>query len=236
MLPRSPLYDAELRFAWAEFDLAQANALLDGLGLAWDAEGRWRRLPDGRPLQLVVATGDVDPAETDILELVKVSAAEVGIELLTRPTARQNFRNQVQSGAVALSVFYGLANGLATPEASPAELAPSSENQNNWPLWGLYRESGGARGEAPEGAAVQRLVELLAAWSTAEDRAAQAAAWREMLEIHADQVFTIGLTARVPQPVVASARLRNLPEAGDYLYEPGAYFGRYRPDTLWYTD
>ena len=236
VLPRSPLYTEDLRFAWAAFDLERANALLDGLGLEWDAEGRWRLLPDGRPMQLVVATGDVDPAETDILELVKESYAEIGIELLTRPTARQNFRSQVIGGEVALSVFYGLANGLATAEASPEELAPSSDKQNNWPLWGLYRQSAGARGEAPEGATVLRLIALLEAWSAAETRAAQEAAWREMLEIHSDQVFTIGLIARVPQPVVANARLRNLPAEGDYLYEPGAYFGRYRADTLWYAD
>lgn len=236
LLPRSPLYAEALRFAWAGFDLEWANTLLDGLQLEWDEAHRWRRLPDGRPLQLVVATGDVDPAETDILELVRETYAEIGIELLTRPTARQNFRHQVRSGDVALSVFYGLANGLATPAASPAELAPSSENQNNWPLWGLYRESGGVQGEAPEGAAAQRLIALLEDWSRAEDRAEQAAAWHEMLEIHAEQVFSIGLIAQVPQPVVTSARLRNLPTEGDYLYEPGAYFGRYRPDTFWFAE
>ena len=236
VLPRSPLYEETLRFAWAEFDPERANTLLDGLGLAWDAEAQWRLLPDGRPMQLVVATGDVDPAETDILELVRDTYAEIGIELLTRPTARQNFRNQVRSGDVALSVFYGLANGLATPQASPAELAPSSANQNNWPLWGLYQETGGAEGEAPEGEEVLRLIELLDQWSTAANTDLQRRAWTEMLEIHAEQVFTIGLIAQAPQPVVANARLRNLPPEGDYLYEPGAYFGRYRPDTFWYAE
>ena len=38
------------------------------------------------------------------------------------------------------------------------------------------------------------------------------------------------------QPMVVNARLRNLPEEAVYLYDPGAYFGRYRMDTLWFAD
>jgi peptide/nickel transport system substrate-binding protein len=57
-----------------------------------------------------------------------------------------------------------------------------------------------------------------------------------MLEIHAEQVFTIGLLGAVRQPVAANPRLRNLPAAADYLYDPGAYFGRYRMDTLWFAE
>jgi peptide/nickel transport system substrate-binding protein len=56
-----------------------------------------------------------------------------------------------------------------------------------------------------------------------------------MLEIHADQVFTIGIAGRVLQPVIASAALRNLPAEAPYLYEPGAYFGITRPDTYWFA-
>ncbi len=55
-----------------------------------------------------------------------------------------------------------------------------------------------------------------------------------MLAIHADQVFTIGIVGRVLQPVASAARLRNLPERAPYMYEPGAYFGIFRPDTFWF--
>ena len=55
-----------------------------------------------------------------------------------------------------------------------------------------------------------------------------------MLDIHAEQVFTIGIVSGVPQPVVVSNALRNVPEKGIYNWEPGAYFGIYRPDTFWF--
>ena len=57
-----------------------------------------------------------------------------------------------------------------------------------------------------------------------------------MLAIHAEQVFTIGLLGAVRQPVVANAKLRNLPDEADYIYDLGAYFGRYRMDTLWFGE
>ena len=53
-------------------------------------------------------------------------------------------------------------------------------------------------------------------------------------EIHADQVFTIGIVDGVPQPVVVSDKLQNVPDKGIYNWDPGAYFGIYRPDTFWF--
>jgi peptide/nickel transport system substrate-binding protein len=57
-----------------------------------------------------------------------------------------------------------------------------------------------------------------------------------MLTIRAEQVFTIGTVQGVPQPVVISNRLRNVPKEGIYNWDPGAHFGVYRPDTFWLVD
>ena len=58
----------------------------------------------------------------------------------------------------------------------------------------------------------------------------------QMLEISREEVFSLGLVGAVPQPVVADARLRGLPEEGIYNWEPGAQFGIYRPDSFWFED
>ena len=57
-----------------------------------------------------------------------------------------------------------------------------------------------------------------------------------MLKINAEQVFTIGTINAVPQPVVISNRLHNLPQVAIYSWEPGAHFGIFRPDTFWLND
>ena len=234
LLPQSPLYQPARRALWAAYDPAQASHLLDGLGLAARDGDGVRQRPDGRRLTLVVEAGDSDPSEVDVLQLIAETWRGIGVELVIRSSNRQTFRRRIESGEVPLSIFYGLANGLARPAMSPRELAPSGERQPNWPLWGLYQKTAGRAGEPPTLPAVQRLVGLYDAWALAEDEATQAAAWREMLDINAEEVFSIGLLGALPQPVVSHPRLRNLPAAAPYLYDPGAYFGRTRPDTFWF--
>ena len=236
LLPGSPLYNEDRRKAWATYDPDQANALLDEIGMTWKDPDGIRHLPDGRRAELIIETGDVDPAEVDALEVMKAQWAKIGIAVVVRSQGRQAARQRIGSGATVMSVFYGLANGLARPEMSPAELAPTSEKQNNWPLWGLHHETGGRAGEPPALPAARELLKLYQDWTRATDIEAQRRIWQQMLEIHAERVFTIGLLGAVRQPVVANAKLRNLPEEADYIYDPGAYFGRYRMDTLWFGE
>ena len=235
LLPGSPLYQESYRGAWAAYDPKQANALLDEMGMTWKDSDGIRHLPDGRRADLVIETAEVDSAETDALEIVKAQWAKIGIAVLVRSQPRQAARQRIAAGATVMSVFYGLANGLATADMSPAELAPTSDKQNNWPLWGLHYESGGTAGEQPALLPARKLLALYNDWTLATDVATRADIWRQMLEINADQVFTIGLLGAVRQPVVANARLRNLPADAGYMYDPGAYFGRYRTDTLWFA-
>jgi peptide/nickel transport system substrate-binding protein len=55
-----------------------------------------------------------------------------------------------------------------------------------------------------------------------------------MLGIWAEEVFSIGTVAGVLQPVVVNAKLRNVPEEGTYNWDPGAFFGIYKPDGFWF--
>ncbi|MFM8988932.1 MAG: hypothetical protein ACKOUS_04565 [Alphaproteobacteria bacterium] len=36
--------------------------------------------------------------------------------------------------------------------------------------------------------------------------------------------------------MVVSRRLRNVPEVGVYNWDPGAFFGIYRPDAFWFGE
>ena len=92
------------------------------------------------------------------------------------------------------------------------------------------------KADPAELAAAQELIDLSRKWRTSVTSAERAAIWTRMLEINADEVFTIGIVNRVSQPVIVSDRLRNVPEVGIYSFEPGAYFGMYMPDTFWFDD
>ena len=233
---KGPLYEEDYRTRWARFDLAAANALLDEIGLVERNDEGIRLMPDGRPLEIIVETAGEDTEQTDVLELVGWTWKEAGIKLFSKPLQREVFRNRIASGQTVVSVWSGLENGLPLPDMSPRDLAPTRQDQFQWPRWGQFYETAGASGETPTLAPARELAELSRGWLSAPDTGARRAIWERMLAIRADSVFSIGIVSGVPQPVVVDARLRNVPEKGIYNWDPGAHFGIYRPDTFWFED
>lgn len=233
VLPESPLYKEDYQYRWAEYDPDMANDFLDKIGLDKIDKNGFRLLPDGRPLEIIVETAGEDIEQTDILELVKEAWAEVGLKMFIKPSQRQVFRNRVFSGAAHMSVWGGVENGVPTVNSSPEEFAPTSQQQLMWPMWGQYFETSGNAGEAPDLDSAIELTLLNERWRNSIEEKERETLWRRILEIHTDQVFSIGLISGVQQPIVVKEYIRNVPKEGIYNWDPGAHFGIYRPDTFW---
>jgi peptide/nickel transport system substrate-binding protein len=233
VLPESPLYRPELRGQWARYDKKVARQLLDELGLKRGLDGI-RKLPDGRPLEIIVETAGESTEQTDVLELIRETWREVGIKLFVKPSQRDSFRKRVFAGETLISVWSGLENAIPTADMSPEDLAPVTQQQLQWPKFGQYFETGGKSGLPVDMPEVAELSKLLVAWRAAPTTGERTRIWQRMLEIHAEQQFVIGTVCAVPQPVVAANSLMNVPEKGLYNWDPGAYFGIYRIDSLWF--
>jgi peptide/nickel transport system substrate-binding protein len=233
VLPQSPLYRPEYRTAWARFDLKAANALLDEMGLKQRDKNGLRLLPDGRPMEIVVDTAGESTEETDVLELVRDSWQKVGIGLFPRPSQREVFRKRVFAGQSIMAVWSGLESAVPSADSSPAELVPTRQDQLQWPLWGNWYESNRKGGEKPALQEVRELADLYEGWRRTASPDDRRRMWTSILEINADQVYTIGIVTGTLQPVVVANALRNVPVEGLYNWDPGAYFGMYRPDTFW---
>lgn len=233
VLESSPLYREEYRHAWARYDRKAAARLLDEMGLKRGLEGM-RKLPDGRPLEIIVETAGESTEQTDVLELIRETWREVGIKLYTKPSQREALRMRIFSGETLMSAWSGLENALPTAQTSPDELAPTSQVQLQWPKFGQYYETSGKSGVAPDMPGVEELAALYRAWRAAPSDEQRSRIWHRMLAIHAEEQYTIGVVAGVPQPVVARETLVNVPAKGFYNWDPGAFFGIYRPDTFWF--
>jgi peptide/nickel transport system substrate-binding protein len=233
VLPESPLFRPELQKAYAAFDLDQANRLLDEAGLAKRDDEGFRVLPDGRPLTVIIDLAGAVPEESDVLELIRDSWAQIGVRLFSKPFARDVFRNRVFAGQSIMSVWTGLENGLPTANASPAELAPADQLDLEWAKWGQYFQTNGMSGEPVDMPEPKQQLELLSDWGATEDFTTRTEIWERMLQTYADQVYTIGTVASVPQPIVVSNRLHNVPGAEVWSFSPGNFFGVYRPDLFW---
>ncbi|WP_435693878.1 ABC transporter substrate-binding protein [Rhizobium lusitanum] len=233
VLPESPLYKPEYAAAWIAHDTAQANALLDAAGLDKRDEDGIRLLPDGRRAEITVETPGESTLDTDVLELITDHWRKVGIALFTRVSQRDIFRSRAMGGRIMMSIWYGLDNGVATADMNPGQLAPTMDDQMQWPLWGMYYLSRQTQGVAPDVPEAAELVRLLGEWGKAASSFERAEIWHKMLSIYSEQVFSIGLINGTMQPILHSSRLQNVPEKALYGFDPTCYLGIYMPDTFW---
>lgn len=234
VLPGSPLYNDDLRTRWARYDIRAANALLDEMGLTKRDHHGIRLLPDGRPMKIVVETAGESTEQMDILELVHDTWLDLGIKIYPKALQRDVLRNRVFAGETVMCIWFGAEFALADADSNPRDFVVSEQQQLQWPKWGQYRETKGKSGEPADLPEAKELQTLDHAWGETADPDVRRGIWRRILEINADQQFTIGIVAGAMQPVVIGAALKNLPEQGIFNWEPGAQFGMYRPDTFYF--
>jgi peptide/nickel transport system substrate-binding protein len=236
VLPACAMYDEYLQTRWAVYDPEQANALLDEMGLTERDSDGVRLRPDGEPLEIIVHSAGESTEESDILELVHDSWLKIGVKIYTKPSQRQVFRERVFSGEAMMSIWSGLENGMPTPDMSPHELAPTRQDQYQWPKWGQHFETKGTVGEAPDMESAQQLFALNESWRTATTTAERQGIWTKMLRTYCEEVYSIGIVNSVPQPIVVNSKLQNVPVQGLYAWSPTSYFGIYHPDVFWFED
>ncbi|HEY3910735.1 MAG TPA: ABC transporter substrate-binding protein [Stellaceae bacterium] len=234
VLPQSPLYKPAYRTAWAKYDLGEANRLLDLIGLTKRNSDDVRLLPDGRPMEIVVEDSGEWPEMSDVLELIRDSWRHIGVSLFAKPLQLTLFRRRVFSGQTLMSIDKGVDDGLPSASSSPWEFAPTSQEQLEWPKWGQYYETKGMAGHPPDLPSAVQLRDLYNDWLGTASLQKHTEIWSQILEIWAQQVFSIGTVSGVLQPVVVSDNLRNVPEKGIYNWDPGAFFGMYKPDHFWF--
>ncbi|OIS92694.1 ABC transporter substrate-binding protein [Brucella cytisi] len=236
LLPESPLYRPEYANAWIQHDPDQANALLDQAGLQRRGANGIRLLPDGRPAEITIESAGESTLDTDVLELVTDHWRNIGIALFTRTSQRDIFRSRAMGGRIMMSIWFGIENGVATADMNPAQLAPSSDDQLQWPLWAMYQLSLGSKGTAPDLPEVLELCTLQEQWRSSVNLNERTEIWHRMLSIFTDQVFSIGLVNSTPQPILHTSYLRNVPEKGLWGFNPTSFLGVYMPDTFWLAD
>jgi len=236
VLPESSLYQESFARAWAQHDPDLANSLLDEAGLSERADDGIRLLPDGRKAQIALESAGESSLETDVLELVADHWRKVGIDLFVRVSQRDVFRSRAIAGTIMMAIWGGIDNGIPKPNMNPSELAPTVEDQLQWPVWGMHYQSHGEQGSAPDLKEAIELVDLLKQWRRSTTEQQWTEIWKKMLTIYTDNVFSIGLVNATLLPIVASSRLRNIPETGLFSFNPTCFFGIYMPDTFWFED
>ena len=235
---RSPAGHEEPRMAYARFDLAQANRLLDEMGLtARDSRG-FRLRPDGRRLDLIVETSGDETEHTDVLELVKDTWARAGDrapdppepargvpapgllgrghderlqrELRVRPPHARHEPGLARAGEPAAAPVAQVGARTSRARATRARRRRSRPPG----AWSSSTSGGSCRATPTSGPASGRRC------STSTPRRSSRSA-------------SSGGTL---QPIVVKNGLRGVPAKGVYSWEPGSHFGIYNPDTFYWEN
>ena len=238
VLHDSPFFDESRSNAYAMFDIDKANKLLDQMGLTKKRGDGVRLLPDGRPAEIIIETMGERGEEIDALQLIGETWSEIGVKLIARPSDRNILRQRAYAGQTMMTVGKGWDNGVPTSTTAPLALAPTEQDNLIWPQWGQHFQTSGQSGSSPDLKEAQRLLELYLAWQSGTlpdgSEISRKDIWEEMLDIHAEQQYIIGVVSQAPQPVVVSNRLENVPTKGLYTWDPGAHFGVHRMDEFWF--
>jgi len=228
-------FKPEYETAWAEYDLGQANALLDEMGLEWDANKTWRLRPDGEPIQIVFDFFETDTPKLPITELLAEFWKAVGVELIYTSAAASLVSERCTANEEPMSLWHGdAASEILFPLDRKWILGkPEGQEGVGALLWNRWLDAVSQGKDPPE-----ESEEPPQWWKDHYDNYYKFASTLDpelaakVLEFQADQILSIGIVGQAPQPFIIRNNLRNIPDFGiwnwddlfSYPYHAETYF------------
>jgi len=214
--PNSPWWKQEFVDAYAKYDPAAANKLLDALGLTKkDAEG-YRLRSDGKRLSLVysVFTAGGDQIPLNRAELVKKYLKDVGVEIIVKSVDRALWVPHVHASEHDIADYAANLGFFGNPPIVRGEAFLNAEgNQHIATQWGLWNESGGKQGVEPP-AEIKKLWELYEKTMAEVSGEKRIQYQTEAMALHAKNLWAIAWYAEpdLGRFVLVKNNFRNVPD------------------------
>jgi peptide/nickel transport system substrate-binding protein len=210
--PWHPYYPGdEWARKWTAFDRAQANKMLDGIGLAKKDGNGIRLLPSGKPATIEISVVPAFGAWPDVALLVSKDWEAVGVKTIVQIRERalhfkMNENNELMAEIWNEDTSAFPYTGNAKPDPRNAPILTIG------PLWRRWYATGGKDGQEPT-PEMKRIVEIVDKARTVGPEE-QVKLSQELFRIWAENCFeigTVGLTPMVQGVVVAGTKFRNVP-------------------------
>ena len=193
-----------------EFDTDKANALLDEMGLAWDAAKTSRLRSDGKPLEITLECWEeFCPHSEQVAEMWSAVGVKTTMSQIERTLWLE--RNQANEPDAYAHPY----DSIAEPNlraANCARLRPLGSDSYA-PLWRAWYNSEGKEGEEPakENQELYALCDRFATAKPGSDEYMQIG--KEMATLYSNQLYSLGISV-APRVIILSNRLGNTPDAG----------------------
>ncbi len=226
----SPEYDPEFETRWIEFDPDRANELLDGMGLTERDGNGFRIGPDGETIAFTITFSSAGFAGIgDEVNLVQQYWRDIGLSVNQELVERSLYESRNQAGEVEVGVW--TVDRSSVVKADPTRMlgtvadGPWSINYARWLRANVYGETVvGTQTEPPADHPIRRIHELWAQVVVEPDEATRNALFMELLDIHKQHPYQIGILGEDPIPVIVKNNFVNVPNGfiwDDTLRSPG---------------
>jgi len=208
-LPTSAHYWEEYAKWKIEYDPAQANALLDEMGLKdKDADG-YRLRPDGKRLTIIFEYAPVFGAWGNIGELLSAQWKQIGVDLQTKEENRELMYERKLANEHDMGVWTGSAE--FNPLIDPRWFLPFSTESHHFVQYAQWWSTQGKEGIEPTGDVLKTL-ELYDEIKVTVDEEKQKALFRQILELNKENLWLLGVATAPPQVCIVKNNFRNVPE------------------------
>lgn len=207
-----PLYNERLAKQFVEYDVAKSNEFLDKIAPKKDADG-FRLDSSGRRISIVFEQDQNRLEMVDMMQLIMPMLKAVGIDgqlkLIDRSLWEVRVRQNMDYDATTNRFGGGI--GLAAI-LDPRYFVPFSDNAfyaMGWQIWYNNKSAPNAV-EPPD--QVKKALELYDVMKSTVDDAKRVDAFKQILEIAADQFYTVGI--KIPNDAygIVKNNFKNVPD------------------------
>jgi peptide/nickel transport system substrate-binding protein len=230
----SKYFKDEYAKAYADFDLDKANALLDEMGLKWDANHQLRLRPDGKPLQVLWDLWESQTPRVPITDIVKEHWKKIGFGIDYKTVTRTILTPRAQASQEDFGCWHGDKSLDTQLPLRPEWYMPMYADETVLAnLWALWHDTGGQKGEAPPDNDLGK--EIKANWDAFDkfQETLDPQYLDRLLKSQSENIWTIGTVGMAPQLMVVKNNLRNIPETGIFAWDD-LYINPYYPEQFYF--
>ncbi|MDV7106206.1 ABC transporter substrate-binding protein [Vibrio sp. TH_r3] len=216
LLTTSPGGSQKTSQAYTQLDPKTANKLLDELGLDKRDKDGYRLDKDGKQLSFLVHFQAGRKISEEGAILIKSDMDNLGLRFVMRSDEKSYF-NQIRRGGDYQMVLHNNTSGL-NPLFGANNYFPVMSENNFAPLQSAYYLSNGTSGvkPTPEMEILSEYYEQLLNETNKEEFARKV---NEVMEIHAENLYAIGILRYTGSPAVVHNRMKNVPERFYSVYK-----------------
>jgi peptide/nickel transport system substrate-binding protein len=211
----SPEYDEGMTTAWAAYDAAKANSLLDGLGMKKGADGI-RLRSDGKPLEIVMEHTFLqgDPSLDELNLMIKYWQA-VGIKVDPKFDERALYEQRVHDSVVQATAGFSW-DRSSVVKADPGRWLGTIDDGPWAPAYGhWYLKSPYKQIEPPQDHPIRKIWSLWEQTQVEPDQAKGNALFQQLIAVHKQQPFAVGVVGELVIPNIVRNNFRNI--KGGYI-------------------